>query len=124
MINKVPALIAAALILGSASAASAAATHRRAVVLDARRGDIFGAVYDEHAQVVIAETVAKLPAWLESLPEGDYEFIAGSAIAGTAIYRRMDVLPGRGFAALVPDAAVAERRSAPPVPPTLDVEHS
>jgi len=45
------------------------------------------------------------------------------AIAGTAIYRRMDVLPTRGFAALVPQAALAEPAS-PPVPPSLDVEHS
>jgi hypothetical protein len=46
------------------------------------------------------------------------------AIAGTAIYRRMDVLPGRGFAALVPQAVLAEPASRPPVPPSLDVEHS
>jgi uncharacterized RDD family membrane protein YckC len=46
------------------------------------------------------------------------------AIAGTAIYRRMDVLSTRGFAALVPHAALAEPASPPPVPPSLDVEHS
>ncbi len=46
------------------------------------------------------------------------------AIAGTAIYRRMDVLPTRGFAALVPQAVLAEPASPPPVPPSLDVEHS
>jgi tRNA threonylcarbamoyladenosine biosynthesis protein TsaB len=61
---------------------------RRAVVLDARRGDIFGAVYDEHSQLVTAETVTKLPRWLESLPEGDYEFISGSEIAGTEGFLR------------------------------------
>jgi tRNA threonylcarbamoyladenosine biosynthesis protein TsaB len=78
-------------------------THRRAVVLDARRGDIFGAVYDEHAQLVIAEAVAKLPVWLESLPEGEYEFIAGSAIAGTEAFLQ----PSRYLAEAV--AICAER---------------
>jgi tRNA threonylcarbamoyladenosine biosynthesis protein TsaB len=53
------------------------------VVLDARRGDIFGAVYDERSHLVTEETVTKLPLWLESLPKGDYEFISGSDIAGT-----------------------------------------
>jgi len=46
------------------------------------------------------------------------------AVAGTAIFRRVDVLCTRGFAALVPDATVAEIPSRPPVPPSLDVEHS
>lgn len=55
---------------------------RRGVVLDARRGDVFGAVYDEQARLLIPETVSSLPVWLASLPEGDYEFIAG---AGTAV---------------------------------------
>jgi tRNA threonylcarbamoyladenosine biosynthesis protein TsaB len=71
--------------------------------LDARRGDIFGAVYDEHAQVVVAETVTKLPAWLQSLPEGDYEFVAGSAIAGTEAFLQ----PSRPLAEAV--AICAER---------------
>jgi len=46
------------------------------------------------------------------------------AIAGTAVYRRMDVLATRGFAALMPNVTMAEKSSPPPVPPSLDVEHS
>jgi tRNA threonylcarbamoyladenosine biosynthesis protein TsaB len=47
----------------------------RAVVLDARRGEVYGGVYDAALQVVQEEVVAKLPVWLASLPEGDLEFV-------------------------------------------------
>jgi len=47
----------------------------RAVVMDARRGEVFGAVYDAGGRVVLPEVVAKFPAWLETLPAG-VEFIA------------------------------------------------
>lgn len=48
----------------------------RATVLDARRGEIYGAVFDHQLQVVAPETVMKFPAWLETLPANGYEFIA------------------------------------------------
>jgi tRNA A37 threonylcarbamoyladenosine modification protein TsaB len=44
---------------------------RRAAVLDARRGEIFGAVYDAQANLLAGETVAPFGAWLEKLPEWD-----------------------------------------------------
>jgi tRNA threonylcarbamoyladenosine biosynthesis protein TsaB len=47
----------------------------RAVVMDARRGEVYGAVFDAAGRVVSPEVVAKFPAWLESLPAG-VEFIA------------------------------------------------
>lgn len=48
----------------------------RATLLDARRGDVFGAVYNGVLETVCAEVVAKFPAWLESLPGADVEFIS------------------------------------------------
>lgn len=48
----------------------------RAVVLDARRGEVFGAVYDDRLEPVVAECVMKFPAWLETLPAGGFEFIS------------------------------------------------
>jgi len=48
----------------------------RAVVLDARRGQIFGAVYDARLELVCPEEVASFPAWLASLPESGIEFVA------------------------------------------------
>jgi tRNA threonylcarbamoyladenosine biosynthesis protein TsaB len=61
---------------------------RRAVVLDARRGDIFGAVYGRQTQLIIPETVSKLPLWLASLPEAEYEFIAGPGVPGAEAFKQ------------------------------------
>lgn len=48
----------------------------RAAVLDARRGEVYGAVYDADSRLVAPETVAPLDAWVISLPAGDLEFLA------------------------------------------------
>lgn len=61
----------------------------RAVVLDARRGEVYGAVYNDRGEVILPEAVAPFTAWLASLPQGDVEFIStdfspfASALAGT-----------------------------------------
>lgn len=63
----------------------------RAVVLDARRGEVYAAVYDADLKPVIPETVLKLPAFLDSLVEPEYEFIADPKLrpllAGTRFAR-------------------------------------
>jgi len=48
----------------------------RAIVLDARRGEVYAAVYDTNLQPVIPEAVLKLPAWLASLDAPAYQFIS------------------------------------------------
>jgi tRNA threonylcarbamoyladenosine biosynthesis protein TsaB len=48
----------------------------RATVLDARRGEVYGAVYDNRLEIVEAETVMKFPDWLKLLPKNRFEFIA------------------------------------------------
>jgi len=48
----------------------------RATVLDARRGEVYGAVYDHALEIVSPEVVMKFPAWLASLPASGFEFIA------------------------------------------------
>ena len=48
----------------------------RATVLDARRGEVYGAVYDRELRIVVPEVVMRFPAWLETLPGGDLEFVA------------------------------------------------
>jgi tRNA threonylcarbamoyladenosine biosynthesis protein TsaB len=58
----------------------------RAAVLDARRGEVYGGVYDETLHLVQAEVVARLPLWLASLPQGDLEFITRGLV--------LDALPG------------------------------
>jgi tRNA threonylcarbamoyladenosine biosynthesis protein TsaB len=48
----------------------------RATVLDARRGEVYGAIYDERLEIVAPEVVIKFPAWLQTLPASRFEFIA------------------------------------------------
>jgi len=49
---------------------------QRAVVMDARRGEIYGAVYGAEGQTICEPRVTRFPAWLDTLPAGDIEFIA------------------------------------------------
>ena len=61
----------------------------RAAVIDARRGEIYGAVYDQALVAVRDEVVMKFPQWLDTLPEGPVEFLSPDparfehALAGT-----------------------------------------
>ena len=47
----------------------------RAVMLDARRGEVYGGVYNAALQVVQEEVVAALSLWLASLPQGEIEIV-------------------------------------------------
>lgn len=47
----------------------------RAAVLDARRGEVYGGVYDAALRPVQEEVVAKLADWLAALPTGDLEIV-------------------------------------------------
>jgi len=48
---------------------------RRAALLDARRGEVFAAVFDQNLREVLPERVMRFPQWIDSLPAGDIEFI-------------------------------------------------
>lgn len=48
----------------------------RAVILDARRGEFYTAVYNQRFELVVPETVGKLSPWLETLAEPMYQFIS------------------------------------------------
>jgi tRNA threonylcarbamoyladenosine biosynthesis protein TsaB len=47
----------------------------RAPVLDARRGEIYGAVYDSELRQIRQEVVVPFNQWITSLPRGDVEII-------------------------------------------------
>ena len=47
----------------------------RAVILDARRGEVYTALYNRQLEVVGQEVVTKLEPWLAGLPDGADEFI-------------------------------------------------
>jgi len=55
----------------------------RAPVIDARRSQIFGAVYDAESRCVCREVVMKFDDWVLTLPPGDVEIVrAGMPLAG------------------------------------------
>jgi tRNA threonylcarbamoyladenosine biosynthesis protein TsaB len=86
----------------------------RATVLDARRGEVYGAVYDGGGRLVSPEVVMKLAAWIERLPEGDLEFVStdpalpGAALAGTRFEGARVVTAPRSMAGAVARIALAE----------------
>ena len=57
----------------------------RAAVLDARRGEVYGGVYDAGLRLVQEEVVVKLEDWLAGLPAGDLEIVThGLLLEGEA----------------------------------------
>ena len=74
----------------------------RAPVIDARRGEVYGAVYDAESRCICREVVTKFEDWVLTLPGGDVEIVrAGPPLAG-AIGR---IAAARFAAGLAVDAA-------------------
>jgi tRNA threonylcarbamoyladenosine biosynthesis protein TsaB len=79
----------------------------RAVVMDARRGEVYGAVYNQRGEAILPETVMPFTAWLRSLPEGNIEFVSmdfspfAAALAGTRFERAGLAQAPRALAAAV-----------------------
>ncbi len=71
----------------------------RAVTLDARRGDVYAAVYDADLEPVGPEAVLRLADWLQTLgPASGYEFISQSRRSlapAVALCAELDGLKGR-----------------------------
>ena len=89
------------------------AARLRAVALDARRGDIYGAVYDDAGRLVAPEVVTKLEPWLQSLPGGVEEFLSNDLalnLEGTRFSNARIVTAPRALAAAV--AQIASERLA------------
>jgi tRNA threonylcarbamoyladenosine biosynthesis protein TsaB len=109
---------------------------KRVVMLDARRGDVYVAVYSAGLDLLDEETVARLPAWLEHLSAEEYEFVApaGSAFraelaetrfaamalteapqyraSAVATCAEKDLASGRTVSALIADANYVRRSDA------------
>jgi tRNA threonylcarbamoyladenosine biosynthesis protein TsaB len=85
----------------------------RGVALDARRGEVYGAVYDDAGKLVSPEIVAKLGPWLESLPGGVEEFLSNDLslqLAGTRFADARILTAPRALAAAI--ARIAGERLA------------
>ena len=52
----------------------------RGAVIDARRGDIYGAVYDDAGRMVSPEIVSRLDTWLATLPAGVEQFVSADPL--------------------------------------------
>jgi tRNA threonylcarbamoyladenosine biosynthesis protein TsaB len=98
----------------------------RAAVLDARRGEVYGAVYDADSRLVAPEVVAPFPRWIETLPTGELEFVSPDftpfrpTLAGT----RFENVPVRAAPrALAAAVARLASRAEPQDPAALDANY-
>jgi tRNA threonylcarbamoyladenosine biosynthesis protein TsaB len=85
----------------------------RGVLLDARRGEIYGAVYDDAGKLVTHEVVAKFGPWLETLPDGVEEFLSNDltvTLEGTRFADARVVTAPRALAGVI--ARIAGERLA------------
>ncbi len=69
----------------------------RAAVSDARRGEVYGAVYSASLELVSPERVLGFSAWVETLPETGLEFLSTdfSAFTAALAQTRFRDAPGR-----------------------------
>ncbi len=65
----------------------------RAPVVDARRGQIYGAVYDAQLNLVSPEVVSPFPEWLAALPAGEIEVLSPDAAAFTSTLPGISEVP-------------------------------
>lgn len=94
----------------------------RAVTLDARRGQVYAAVYDCNLQVVAPETVLAFEDWLATLDAPDYEFISPASLPlkGTRFAAMPFIEPPKALAsAIAACAALADAQN----PLTLDANY-
>jgi tRNA threonylcarbamoyladenosine biosynthesis protein TsaB len=88
----------------------------RATVIDARRGEVFAALFDRRGAPVIAECVVRFTRFLEMLKDRECEFISSHfdpfrpALSGTRFERCSVVTAPRALAGTI--GRIARRRSA------------
>jgi tRNA threonylcarbamoyladenosine biosynthesis protein TsaB len=102
----------------------------RAAVIDARRGDIYGGLYDWRLRPAAPEMVAKFPVWLETLPAEDVVFVSSdftpfhSALAGTRFEKFLVVTAEPALAGAIGSLAMAHFRAGErPDPASLDANY-
>jgi tRNA threonylcarbamoyladenosine biosynthesis protein TsaB len=90
---------------------------QRAVFMDARRGEVYGAVYGAEGQTLREPLVTRFPAWLDTLPAGDIEFIATDfapfhpALEGTRFEDAKLTIAPRALAAAIGQVACERFRA-------------
>jgi tRNA threonylcarbamoyladenosine biosynthesis protein TsaB len=79
----------------------------RATVLDARRGEVYGAVYDAALQPVRDEVVMAFSSWVATLPQGDLELVTGGFAVPPGLMNIPVTEAPRSLAAAIGRIAVA-----------------
>lgn len=79
----------------------------RAPLLDARRGEIYGGVYDANLKAVQPEVVARFQDWLATVP-ADAQFVVADALPFESFLPREAVMAPRAIASAV--ARIARKR--------------
>jgi tRNA threonylcarbamoyladenosine biosynthesis protein TsaB len=103
----------------------------RVVLLDARRGEVFAAVYNDRLDPTVDETVTKSEGWLAKLPEGaSYEIITENAawlhslVKDTRFETTQVIQTPRNLAGAIAACAEADLRAgAAGDPSTLDANY-
>jgi tRNA threonylcarbamoyladenosine biosynthesis protein TsaB len=86
-------------------------TNARGVILDARRGEIYAAVYDAQLRTISSEVVVAFPAWLASVAVQPEEIISTDFSAFRANFPlQIPIVEQRTLAAAI--ARIAEREPA------------
>jgi tRNA threonylcarbamoyladenosine biosynthesis protein TsaB len=85
--------------------ASFGTTALRAPVIDARRGEVFVAIYDSDLRRVSEEVVVKFEDWMKAPARGEIEIIQGTRLLAGAIAR---IAAGRFEAGLAQDPAAID----------------
>ncbi len=102
----------------------------RASLLDARRGEIYGAVYGGSGEIIVGEEVAPASAWLGRLPAENLEFVcldegfARSVLAGTTHESALVTVAPQSIAGAVARIAAEDfARGRPADPAVLDANY-
>ena len=70
----------------------------RAVMLDARRGEVYAAVYDSNLEIVGEESVSQYSDWIATLPTQDIEFVTAPGALAAAVGQIADRIFQKGQA--------------------------
>jgi tRNA threonylcarbamoyladenosine biosynthesis protein TsaB len=96
---------------------------RRAVILDARRGDVFAAIYDRQLQLLTAEVVTTLPEWLSQLQCQHCEFIVQDRSLLKGLDVKVTEAPKSLASAVALCAEIDGQHGAWPDPAVLDANY-
>jgi tRNA threonylcarbamoyladenosine biosynthesis protein TsaB len=98
---------------------------RRAALMDARRGEVYAAMYDSELRALSPEVVMPFPAWLSSLAAAPVELISPDASAFRfALGEDVRIVEQRSIAAAVARIAAARLAAGDPGDPmSLDANY-